>query len=69
MSTDTAAPRPDFATDEMLKFLDDLRESGARNIWGAGPYLEREFPELAAGKKANTVLGYWMKSFPREPHL
>ncbi len=39
-------PRPDYMTDEMLSYLDALRESGATNMMGAAPYLQAEFPEL-----------------------
>jgi hypothetical protein len=62
--------RPDFCTEEMLEFLDDLRESGATNMFGAAPYLADEFPDLAndcasfhSSPKAREVLGYWMHSF------
>lgn len=62
--------RPEFCTDEMLDYLDCLRESGATNMFGAGRYLEEEYPELAegsrsyrAGPKASAVLQYWMKTF------
>lgn len=62
--------RPDFATDEMLSYLDELRESGVTNMFGAGPYLEAAFPELAdehkgfhSSLKAREVLSYWMNTF------
>lgn len=62
--------KPDFVTDEHLEYLDELRESGDTNMFGAGPYLESAFPELAEGhkgfgssQKTKDVLGYWMKSF------
>lgn len=54
--------RPEFCTDEHLEFLDDLRESGETNMFGARPYLMEEFPDLDA-KQASSVLSYWMKSF------
>jgi len=73
MTETTKAMRPDFCTDEMLKFLDDLRESGETNMLGAGPYLDSEFPELWVGMDsprdyrssphAGEVLMYWMKTF------
>jgi hypothetical protein len=28
---------------EMFQYLDDLRQSGATNMFGAGPYLEGAF--------------------------
>ena len=53
--------RPEIVKDEHLDFLDDLRESGETNMYGAGAYLEAEFgfPKLVA----RTVLDYWMRSF------
>lgn len=35
--------RPEYMTDEHLEYLDELRESGETNIFGARPYLMREF--------------------------
>ena len=29
--------------EEYFEFLDDLRETGATNMYGAGPYLRSEF--------------------------
>lgn len=54
--------RPEFCTDEMLEYLDDLRESGVTNMFGAVPYVERNFPELTEGE-AKEVLFFWMKTF------
>ncbi len=65
----TTTTRPEFCTDEMLEYLDDLRESGDTNMFGAGPYLERFFPALSdsqpsfhSSKKAREVLAYWMNT-------
>ena len=55
--------RPEFCTDEMLTFLDDLRESGIVNMFGASSYLADEFEELPDMKNAKAVLIYWMDSF------
>lgn len=56
---------PEFLTedelDEMLGFLDEVRESGATNMFGAAPYL-REMFGLEKGE-ARTMLSYWMKTF------
>lgn len=60
MSSETLT-RPDCVTDEHLIFLDELRESGETNMFGARPYLMDEF-ELDK-KTAAIVLSYWMKSF------
>jgi hypothetical protein len=54
--------RPDFISDEHLEYLDDLRESGETNMFGARPYLMREFPELDKDQ-AGKVLSYWMATF------
>ena len=54
--------QPDYCTDEMLVFLDNLRESGVTNMFGAGSYVEEEFPELTRTKARMTV-SYWMASF------
>ncbi len=53
--------RPTIVTDEHLTYLDDLRESGITNMYGAGQYLEKYFG--LSRTKANDVLVYWMKSF------
>jgi hypothetical protein len=65
--------RPEFVTDAMLTYLDELRESGETNMFGAGGYLDAEFPELWMGgeaprsyrssDKARKVLSYWMATF------
>jgi len=53
--------RPEITTDEHLEFLDDLRESGVTNMFGASPYLEREFG--LERNDAKQVLTYWIESF------
>lgn len=69
--------RPEFSTDEQLEFLDNLREDGRINMFGAGFLLDAAFPELREGKlfervgssisspRAKEVLSYWMETFPR----
>ena len=54
--------RPEFCTDEHLEYLDELRESGDTNMWGAAAYLHSEFGNLTS-KEAREVLFYWMDSF------
>ena len=53
--------RPEGYSQEHKDYLDDLRESGDTNMWGAGSWLAREFsiPE----KQAGNYLLYWMKTF------
>ena len=48
--------------EDYFKFLDELRESGITNMFGAGSYLEYEFPELNK-QEARAVLLEWMQSF------
>lgn len=54
--------RPEACTNDMLQYLDDLRESGETNMFGARPYLMAEFDELSS-KGASSVLAYWMHTF------
>ena len=53
--------RPDIVTDEHLQFLDLLRESGKINMFGAVPYLKKEF--AIPQEQAEEILCYWMDSF------
>lgn len=43
------------------EYLDELRDSGLINMFGAAKFLEREFPELGYGQ-AVSVLHGWMES-------
>ena len=54
-------PRPEFLTDEHLAFLDELRESGEINMFGAAPYLSDVFD--LSKQEARKVLTYWMQTF------
>ena len=54
--------RPSIVLDEHLTYLDDLRESGVTNMFGAGTYLLRTFSELSQSE-SHDILGYWMDSF------
>ena len=44
----------------MFTFLDDLKDSGKTNMFGAAPYLQREFG--LEKREAREVLSNWMKS-------
>ena len=44
-------------------FLDDLRESGRTNMFGAGPYLETAFN--LPRKRAHSILADWMRTFEK----
>jgi hypothetical protein len=48
-------------TDEMLTYLDELRDSGVTNMFGATPYLQRKFG--LSQRDAKTVLVAWMETF------
>lgn len=50
-----------IATEEHLVFLDELRESGETNMFGAAPYLREQFD--LSRKDAADVLYYWMETF------
>ena len=47
--------------DTMFTYLEGLRQSGVTNMWGASPYLEREFG--LNKNEAKEVLLDWIKSF------
>ena len=53
--------RPEIVIEEHLTYLDDLRESGIVNMFGAGEFLRHEFD--LSKKDSYTVLNYWMESF------
>lgn len=53
--------RPDCVEDEHLAYLDDLRQSGVTNMWGAGTYVQREFG--VSRKEAQEITLYWMATF------
>ena len=54
--------KPEMMTEEHLEFLDELRESGETNMFGATPYLTDDFPELSKWD-ARAILSYWMRTF------
>jgi hypothetical protein len=47
---------------EYFKYLDDLRESGVTNMFGAQPYLMRRFPGMVK-QEASKVHMAWMETF------
>ena len=53
--------RPATVTTEHLEYLDELRESGITNMFGARSYIEDEFD--VSTREATEILSYWMKSF------
>lgn len=50
-----------FAVEKCLPYLDALRESGEVNMYGARPYLMREFNFTQ--DEATAVLSYWMETY------
>ena len=58
----TMITRPGFITEEHLTFLDELRESGITNMFGATPFILDRFWRLTA-PQAREILTYWMKTF------
>ncbi len=54
--------KPVALVDNHLEYLNNLRESGATNMFGARPFLINAFPELSK-KEASEVLAYWMDTF------
>ena len=53
--------------EKYFAYLEELRESGETNIFGAVPYLQRKFPELAFDRaRALEILTAWMRSYDEE---
>ncbi len=51
---------------EIFLYLEELRESGQTNMFGAVPYLVERF-EMSK-EKARDMLSLWMKSYDRSCH-
>ena len=49
---------------DALKYINELRISGATNMWGASPYVEAEFS--IERKESNRLLTLWMENFNEE---
>lgn len=59
--TESQYERPEIVENEHLEYLDDLRESGKTNMFGAAQYLTGVFRVNRID--AREILGYWMKTF------
>lgn len=64
-------PRFFFIMEEQMEkyfeYLDRLRHSGVTNMYGARPYLQKEFPELGFDpKRASEILRAWMNRYRTE---
>ncbi len=46
---------------KVFRYLDELRDSGSTNMFGAGQYLMEEF--ALTRKEASGFLSMWMKTF------
>lgn len=53
--------KPEGMTEEHFEYLDDLRESGRTNMWGASEYLTDEMNVPRADAKKYLV--HWMETF------
>lgn len=59
--------RPEIVEDGHLVYLDELRESGVTNMFGAAAYVARQFS--VSDQDAKTILMYWMTSFEERLHF
>jgi hypothetical protein len=50
-------------TKEYFDYLVELRDSGATNMWGAAPYIQREFG--ISRTEASEILVAWIDSFSK----
>lgn len=55
---------PNGYTEEVKEFLDDLRESGVCNMFGAVPHLQEKFGFDRS--TAKDYLKYWIATFDKE---
>jgi hypothetical protein len=60
--------KPEGLTDEHLEYLDELRDSGVTNMFGAAPYLVAAYDiDTTTARK---YLSYWMRTFgERHPRI
>jgi hypothetical protein len=47
--------------EEAFEYLEELRESGITNMYGAAPYVAAEFH--ISNSEAREILGKWMESY------
>jgi hypothetical protein len=52
---------PDFVTEEHFEYLDEFRELGIANMYGAPVYVEEEFG--VSKEESIQIVSYWMKTF------
>jgi len=61
MTDKTEIKEPEGLTEDMLLYLDDLRDAGGFNMFGVAPELADEFGLDKMQSKA--VLKYWMQTY------
>jgi len=61
MSTPVEFPNVTASEDEVRGYLNNLRESGTINMFGAGEYLERDLD--MSRTEARASLMWWMEQF------
>jgi len=54
----TTHSTPEFTQEDVYQFLDELRESGVTNMFGASPYIIKEFH--VTRYEAHRLLNKWM---------
>ena len=54
--------KPEYLKDEHLSYLDELREAGTVNMFGAAPTLMTYYDYLTK-EEARKILAYWMDTF------
>ena len=52
---------PDYTEEDVFVYLDNVRESGVTNMYGASPYIREEFG--VNRYEANRLLTKWMETF------
>lgn len=48
-------------------YLENLRQSGVTNMFGASPYLQAEFG--LSKSEANKILADWMRNYNRDDYI
>lgn len=50
--------------DDVLKYLDELRESGVTNMWGVSAYVQKEYKMAGVTEQQSLDLTtFWMDTF------
>ena len=62
---ETATRKTTEIEQEILEYLNDLRNSGQTNMFGALPYLTAEFPDETK-QECKRCLMLWMNNFNEE---